>query len=402
MFNNFQNDSDKKTLNFSDRNFSNFDSRNNSFMDDRSMFNNFSSNNQSNIETIDFSNDFLGMPVNNNVIYNNKKNLLSTPYIKENFQINELIKNDTVIEFDPIEKDILENEFIKILNNKQKFINFYSPFINSYIWKSLILLSKSPTTEQLLTVLNQPIYNKSLILNNMKNEIDFLKYLGTITYYIPKNDDEIKTLNTLNTKLITNMKDHYFLDIKYNNNKKTILYVNYLIDIPIPMQYNAKLLKINNINYLKLNNVMVYENELDNVINLEFNIGNNKTLGFIYNINNEPLRKINYDDIIKNKTNNAIIKEFIFPLIKYSKKQNYGKDFDLLEKIHLGEILYGKYLLIDIFIEKKINVSMIDTPIQLFKLPFIRNIFISNTFFYLKDTIENIGTKVIASGFICI
>lgn len=403
---------DKRSVNSSDRNASRMQDDSvlkhmpNFNFYDRNLFNGMSNTTddsylENNFTSTEYSKEFIGMPINNTVIYSNKKSLLSTPYIKDRDNMNNIIHDDVIQEIDPIEKDLFD---FYCSNHKKsnKYITFISPFINSHIWKSLILLSKSPSTEQLLTVFNQPIHNKNAILSNMKIESKFLQELGTITINVPfKNQKNMESLNHINTALVNKLKDLYFLDVKYNERiNHFIVYVNFLIEIHFPLQYDPVVIHNNltNRKFIKLTNIPVYEQELENIVHLELNIGNNRYVGFIYDKNNSGSHPVNYQDIISIKQNNLFIQTLIIPQIKYSKKENMSKNYDFLDKIHLGELENGKYQKVDILIERKINMSTINVNIRTPKLPQIEIIEINNTFFYVKDSIEGHGTKIIACG----
>ena len=180
-----------------------------SLLNDRDMFNKLSNGNDIEIDLskkVDNNFDIDKFSRNNLQILNNKKNLINNPYIYEkkdtkvnflgseekiesfqylndsyneldtdnnynnynslnnglNNELNKNLSNDfnikekakMDIDIDNVEKDISLYEYnIEKMKKKDIIISITSPFMISYMWKSLILLSKNPSTEKLLELL---------------------------------------------------------------------------------------------------------------------------------------------------------------------------------------------------------------------------------------------------------
>ena len=116
--------------------------------------------------------------------------------------------------------------------------------------------------------------------------------------------------------------------------------------------------------------------------------------------NETNVEEIDYELLIKEKEYNFIAKTFIFPKINKQTKSNYGKQFNL-GKIHLGEILYGKMLELDIntnlILDIAINNNMknINSKIN----GNIEEINLNHQlYFYIKD--KKINNRIICCGLI--
>jgi len=161
-----------------------FSNSNKNILEDRDMFNQFS-NISENIDITSFNlNDSYGMPIHNGQIMNNKKSLLSNPYIIENneknnfvassstFDTNDMyaeleidnknnmsnnkINNDDMLNMAYnninlldenhnskciVEENILEFEYKYIKEKKDKIrVDVSSPYALAYLWKIIILL----------------------------------------------------------------------------------------------------------------------------------------------------------------------------------------------------------------------------------------------------------------------
>ena len=358
---------------------------NKNYLNDRDMFFKLSSN----TEDIDVTDkkfyDYSGMPINNIQILNNKKNLINNPHIYEkNEQTKISCMNDyntTNIEFsninenyeeleadinnlndslDLMEKDIINQEYISSINNK-KIFNVYSPFSFAYLWKSIILLSKNPSTDKLLSLLG--FKKKEILLNDMKNHSDVIKEILLIKCDLPITD------NIINTTFINKIEDIYNIKVNINENENKNndkiefnLIFNYILQIPL--QYNPNIISGNlkdytkKIKFIKLMNVPVSIQIINENIIIEADLIEN-IIGFTFKKNETNIDKIDYELLIKEKEFNTISKNFIFPKINKQITKNYGKQFKL-DKIHLGEILYGKMFNLDIHTNLKLDLIIND------------------------------------------
>ena len=222
------------------------DFKNNSnieILNDRDIFNKLSNTNDS-IDTSSFnlSNSY-GMPIQGGCTTNNKKSLLATPYIMESNNKNKWVSTTTAwnqndmyaeLEFDKtngvnkhsnginstqnqdsmldmsynnklscnqednglckIEIDCLGFEY-ELTKQKQKeiVIDISSPFALAYIWKTLILLSKNPSTDKFIKMLG--IKNKDSIVSDMKRHAEVFEDSGKLEVLLPPNSQG-QTANT--------------------------------------------------------------------------------------------------------------------------------------------------------------------------------------------------------------
>lgn len=424
--------------------------RNNSFqiLDDRDLFNKFSNNNNDIIDTtpLNIDNNF-GMPVYGGSTINNKKNLLSTPFIHENNEKNNfksldcMDNNDSYaeLEFDiknknknnnnlldnmaynnfnndsinnyicKIEKDSLDFEYQLNKNkNKDIVVDINSPFAIAYIWKTLILLSKNPSTNKLLESLG--IKNKDLIINDMKKHADVFDDCGIIDIIIPS----FNSSNVLNVNFINKIKDIYKINIKTDENiLDNIVYLNlqYIFELEIPFYYQPKIIfnylngyTKNKIKFIEMTDVPAYllVDKQNNIVILEIPFSSNMILGFIYSTSLTLLDKIPYEIITTSKKPDHLIKKLIIPKINRNKKTNYSKRFkDILTKIHLGEIIYGSMFEIDINLNIGLNLS-VSKDISNDKYD-IKNSFDNininhRCYYYIKN--KNIPNKILSNGLI--
>jgi hypothetical protein len=398
---------------------------NKNYLNDRDMFFKIS-NNTEDIDTTDnkFC-DYSGMPIKNMQILNNKKNLINNPHIYEKknegskiscmneFNSNnqdfsiinenyeeleaEIINlNDSI---DLMEKDIVNQEHTNNMNNK-KIFNVYSPFSLAYLWKSIILLSKNPTTDKLLTMLG--FKKKEVLLNDMKNHSDLIKEMILINCELPTTE------NIINTTFINKIKDIYNIKVNENNNEnnnekfKFEAYFKYTLQIPSiykPEIISGKLKNnMNKIKFIKLINVPVSIQIINDYIVIEADFIESK-IGFIFKKNENNIDKIDYDILIKEKDYNTLAKVFVFPKLNKKIRNNYGKKFTL-DKLHLGEVLYGKMYNIDIIsnLSLELVVNNIDYNKKSNLRPINEIILNHKLFFYIKD--KNINNRIICSGLI--
>jgi hypothetical protein len=398
---------------------------NKNYLNDRDMFFKIS-NNTEDIDTTDnkFC-DYSGMPIKNMQILNNKKNLINNPHIYEKknegskiscmneFNSNnqdfsiinenyeeleaEIINlNDSI---DLMEKDIVNQEHTNNMNNK-KIFNVYSPFSLAYLWKSIILLSKNPTTDKLLTMLG--FKKKEVLLNDMKNHSDLIKEMILINCELPTTE------NIINTTFINKIEDIYNIKVNENNNEnnnekfKFEAYFKYTLQIPSiykPEIISGKLKNnMNKIKFIKLINVPVSIQIINDYIVIEADFIESK-IGFIFKKDENNIDKIDYDILIKEKDYNTLAKVFVFPKLNKKIRNNYGKKFTL-DKLHLGEVLYGKMYNIDIIsnLSLELVVNNIDYNKKSNLRPINEIILNHKLFFYIKD--KNINNRIICSGLI--
>lgn len=388
--------------------------KDNVFTNERDLFN---QNSNGNYENLDFShfkvNDYeLGMPLHNPTILRNKKSLLSKPLMQQENNIIPVENNNFTDEYysiktdneeKNIEKGIVEYEYTYNINNKKSFFNINTPFSLSYVWKTLVLLSKYPTNQKLLDMLN--IKNKNLILQSMKDNCDLFNQYSKINISIPSeytiNQDYINKLNNIFNINIFN-RDHNLL---INSNEEIIminLETNY--SLSLPSYYNPKIIVNNLINqqiktkFIKLENVYSYVNFDNNEINIEIPLLNNTIIGFIYNNYKQNINEINYDKLLNDKPINTKINNFIFPKFTTNKFTDYGYKFnELLSDFHLGEIIYGKLfkLVINQCLDLNININSNNSINNIKNINNINLININHSnFFYIKE-----NKKIIISGY---
>ena len=388
--------------------------KDNVFTNERDLFN---QNSNGNYENLDFShfkvNDYeLGMPLHNPTILRNKKSLLSKPLIQQENNIIPVENNNFTDEYysiktdneeKNIEKGIVEYEYTYNINNKKSFFNINTPFSLSYVWKTLLLLSKYPSNQKLLDMLN--IKNKNLILQSMKDNCNLFNEYSKINISIPSeytiNQDYINKLNNIFNINIFN-KDHNLL---INSNEEIIminLETNY--SLSLPSYYNPKIIVNNLINqqiktkFIKLENVYSYVNFDNNEINIEIPLLNNTIIGFVYNNYKQNINEINYDKLLNDKPINTKINNFIFPKFTTNKFTDYGYKFnELLSDFHLGEIIYGKLfkLVINQCLDLNININSNNSINNIQNINNINLININHSnFFYIKE-----NKKIIISGY---
>ena len=388
--------------------------KDNVFTNERDLFN---QNSNGNYENLDFShfkvNDYeLGMRLHNPTILRNKKSLLSKPLMQQENNIIPVENNNFTDEYysiktdneeKNIEKGIVEYEYVYNINNKKSFFNINTPFSLSYVWKTLVLLSKYPTNQKLLDMLN--IKNKSLILQSMKDYCDLFNQYSKINISIPLeytiNQDYINKLNNIYNINIFN-RDHNLL---INSNEEVIminLETNY--SLSLPSYYNPKIIVSHLINqqiktkFIKLENVYSYVSFDNNEIYIEIPLLNNTIIGFIYNNYKQNINEINYDKLLNDKPINTKINNFIFPKFTTNKFTDYGYKFnELLSDFHLGEIIYGKLfkLVINQCLDLNININSNNSINNIKNINNINLININHSnFFYIKE-----NKKIIISGY---
>jgi len=410
---------------------------NKNYLNDRDMFFKIS-NNTEDIDTTDnkFC-DYSGMPIKNMQILNNKKNLINNPHIYE--KKNEGSKISCMNEFntanqhfsiinenyeeleaeimnlndstDLMEKDILNQEYTNNLNNK-KIFNVFSPFSLAYLWKSIILLSKNPTTDKLLTMLG--FKKKEVLLNDMKNHSELIKNMILVKCELPVTD------NIINTTFINKIEEIYNIKVNQNEvqndiqndmqndnqNNKFKFELNFNYTLQIPELYNPEIISgtlksnINKIKFIKLVNVPVSIQIVNDNVLIEADFIENK-IGFLFKKDENNIDSIDYDILLKDKDYNTIANVFVFPKLNKKIRNNYGKRFTL-DKLHLGEVLYGKMYDMNIISNLNLEIAvnnLVKKDINTHNIRHIDEIILNHRlFFYIKD--NNINNRIICSGLI--
>ena len=364
----------------------------NEMLNDRDMFNHFSNG----YEQIDMTNvkpneNANGMPLFNPQILNNKKNLINNPYIQE--------AND--------------QKHFRALNTMSN-LSSNSPFAIAYLWKSLILLSKNPSTDKFLKILQ--IKKKDEAVNDMKYYSDVFSDIGEIEYSIPYSNGMVNTNFTKKLEEIYKIKVKCADKPNEHDNVPTdnaLITLKFKFELKIPFYYQVSIItdylldyNTNKIKYLKMLNVpcaLDIDREADTV-NMEIPMGDNMILGFMYNLSR---RNISNPEMLYNKINqkreiNKMVKDLYIPKINRNKKINYGKKFtNELKQVHLGEIIYGNMYDIDIISDMELEIT-IDNNTSNNKYEIISNIdeikINHRCYFYIKNL--SIKNRILFNGMI--
>ena len=434
-------------------------------LNDRDMFNKFSNTNDS-IDTTSFNlTDSYGMPIQGGSTSNNKKSLLSTPYIMESNNKNNWVatttawdQNDMYAELDygknkssqsfqsndvqftgltnpnnpsmldmaysndlagtnlnednglcKIESDCLGFEY-ELTKQKQKdiVIDVSSPFALGYVWKTLILLSKNPSTDKLVKMLG--IKNKDSIVSDMKRHAEVFEDSGKIELALPANTPG----QTANTNYMSKIEEIYKISIvpdneTYENVATVSLDWNFLLEIPF--FYQPKLTTDYLIGYsraktkfLELTDVPIFllVDKKSNIVCIEIPCASNMTLGFVYTPTRELVQTVPYDLITQTKKPMVLAKKLIIPKLNRSKKSVYSKNFkEVLNQIHLGEIVYGTMYQINILMAMGLSIGVSkEVPKNKYEITkTFDDIRINHKcFYYVKN--EFVPNKILATGMI--
>lgn len=427
-------------------------------LNDRDMFNKFSNTNDS-IDTSSFNlTDSYGMPIQGGSTSNNKKSLLSTPYIMESNEKNNWVsasttwdQNDMFAELEidnknnftkhsskfvpqqnqdnmlemaynnnladsqednglcKIEADCLGFEY-ELTKQKQKdiIIDVSSPFALGYIWKTLILLSKNPSTDKLVKMLG--IKNKDSIVSDMKRHAEVFEDSGKLQVSLPVNSSG----QTPNSNYINKIEEIYKISIipdqdTYDNISTFQLDWNFQLEIPF--YYQPKVISEYLLGYSKtktkfieLTDVPIFLmiDRTKDLVCLEIPFASNMTLGFVYTPNRELLQKIPYELITQDKKPEVLAKKLIIPKINRNKKSIYSKNFkDVLSQVHLGEIIYGTLYQVNIVMSMGLSIG-VSKEISKNKYQINKtfdNITLNHKcFYYIKNS--NIPNKILSTGMI--
>jgi hypothetical protein len=431
-------------------------------LNDRDIFNKFSNTN----DTIDTSlfnlTDSYGMPIQGGSTSNNKKSLLSTPYIMESNDKNNWVStsttwdtNDMYAELETdnknnfskhsnkfvpahnkqqnqdnmlemaynnnladvqednglckIEADCLDFEYV-LARQKQAdiVVDVSSPFALGYVWKTLILLSKNPSTDKFVKLLG--IKNKDSIVSDMKRHAEVFEDSGKLTLKIPSYSSG----QTPNTNYINKIEEIYKIAIvpdqeSYENIATFELDWNFLLEIPF--YYQPKVINEYLIGYpksktkfLELTDVPVFLmiDRTKDIVCLEIPFASNMTLGFLYTPSRELLEKIPYDLVTLDKKPEVLVKKLIIPKLNRNKKSVYSKNFkEVLSQVHLGEIIYGTLYQVNVVMSMGLSIG-VSKEISKNKYQIVKtfdNITINHKcFYYVKNS--NIPNKILSTGMI--
>lgn len=411
-------------------------------LNDREMFNKTSTI----TEELDMSNndliDNFGIPTLSRNILKNKKSLITMPYIqenndKDNFTAKDCELNnmfalvDTTQQYNgknmdsltsrgfncsetnddyskcKIERDILSFEY-EVNTSKQNKFMFYinSPFALAYLWKAIIILTKNPTTQKLLTALK--VERKDVISSDLKKYGNIFEDLGSLKLYIPLLN------NHVDSNVIISLADLYKINVNIidnvNNSNNVEIYLDYNFSLEIPNVYNPREkydyflnYRKNKTKFIEMFNVTtsLLINEKTGFVNLEIPMASDLILGFLYSTNMKLLDEIDYDFITMKKQPNTFVKSLVIPKINRTKQSIYSENFkEMLTGVHFGEIVYGK--LFDVLIKTNISLE-IEIANENVKTHKINNkldkININHPcYFYIKH--NNIENKIFMNGFI--
>lgn len=413
-------------------------------LNDRDLFNKTSTMG----EELDMSNnDFLdsfGMPTFSGQIFKNKKSLIRTPFIQEHNNKEDFVSKDSdlhesfasigdvrqskqmdsltymgyngdVVETNDetkckIEKDIVGFEYDMNLSKKKDFLfDVNSPFALAYLWKSIIILTKNPTTTKILNALK--IERKELVAKDLKKYGNIFEDLGELKVYIPvvNNQTDNNTIIKLFDlyKIDVNiMEDFHEDDIDHAE-----MYLKYNFSLEIPSIYNPMEKhdffighKKTKTKFIEMSNIpasLIIDEEND-FVNLEIPMGSDLVLGFMYNTERHLLDEIDYEFINLKKRPNTLIKSLTIPKINRNKKSEYSKNFtEILSNVHFGEICYGRMYNVSAKINVSLELEVVnDKPKISSKIQNnVPKISVNHPcYFYVKH--KNIPNRIFMNGFI--
>ncbi len=429
-------------------------------LNDRDMFNKFSNTNET-IDTTSFNpTDAWGMPIQGGSTSNNKKSLLSTPYIMEANDKNGWTPTTTTwnqndmyaeLEFDKnlnqmkfssaqnsshqsnsddmlelaynnklagtnednglckIEADCLGFEY-ELSKQKQKdiVVDVSSPFALGYIWKSIILLSKNPSTDKLVKMLG--IKNKDTIVSDMKRHAEVFEDSGSIQLMIPVNSSG----QTPNTNYIQKIEDIYKISVlpdneTYENLATLNMRWNFLLEIPF--YYQPKIITDYLVGYNKIKTkflelidvpIFLMVDKTKNIVCVEIPCSSNMVLGFVYTPSRELVNTVPYELITQPKKPSVLAKKLIIPKLNRNKKTIYSKNFkDVLNQVHLGEVVYGSLYKLNINLEVGLSIGVSkEIPKNKYEIAKSYDEITINhkCFYYVKNNF--IQNKILATGLI--
>jgi hypothetical protein len=430
-------------------------------LNDRDMFNRFSNTNET-IDTTSFNpTDVWGMPIQGGSTSNNKKSLLSTPYIMEANDKNGWTPTSTTwnqndmyaeLELDnkknitgfstkqtgnhqtspddmlelaynnklagtnednglcKIESDCLGFEY-ELSKQKQKdiVVDVSSPFALGYIWKAIILLSKNPSTDKLVKLLG--IKSKDSIVSDMKRHAEVFEDSGSLELMIPVHSSG----QTPNTNYIQKIEDIYKISVvpdneTYENTATLNMRWNFLLEIPF--YYQPKIITNYLVGYskaktkfLELTDVPIFLmiDRTKGFVCVEIPCSSNMVLGFVYTPERELVKTIPYELITMPKKPAVIAKKLTIPKLNRNKKTAYSKNFkEVLNQVHLGEVVYGTLYKLDVNMEMGLSIGVNKEIPQPNKYEIVKSfdeITINHKcFYYVKNNF--LQNKILATGMI--
>lgn len=413
-------------------------------LNDRDLFNKTSTIG----EELDMSNnDFLdsfGMPTFSGQIFKNKKSLIRTPFIQEHNNKEDFVSKDSdlyesfasigdvkqskqmdsltymgyngdAVETNDetkckIEKDIVSFEYDMNLSKKKDFLfDVNSPFALAYLWKSLIILSKNPTTTKILNALK--IERKELVAKDLKKYGNIFEDLGELKVFIPVINNQTDNNTIIKLFDLYKINVNIIEDFHEDDIDRAEMYLKYNFSLEIPSVYNPIEKhdyfvghKKTKTKFIEMSNVpasLIIDEEND-FVNLEIPMGSDLVLGFIYNTERHLLDEIDYEFINLKKKPNTLIKSLTIPKINRNKKSEYSKNFtEILSSIHFGEVCYGKMYNVSAKINVSLELEVVnDKPKISSKIQNnIPKISVNHPcYFYIKH--KNIPNRIFMNGFI--
>ena len=211
------------------------------------------------------------------------------------------------------------------------------------------------------------IKNKDSIVSDMKRHAEVFEDSGSIELMIPINS----TGQTPNTNYIQKIEDIYKISIipdneTFDNTSTLNVKWNFLLEIPFYYQPNIitnYLIGFNKIKtkFLELTDVPIFLmiDRPKNIVCVEIPCASNMVLGFIYTPTRELVKSIPYDLITQPKKPSVLVKKLIIPKLNRNKKSIYSKNFkDVLNQVHLGEIVYGSLYKLNIGLEMGLSIGV--------------------------------------------
>ena len=152
--------------------------------------------------------------------------------------------------------------------------------------------------------------------------------------------------------------------------------------------------------FIKLVNVPVSIQIVNDNVLIEADFIENK-IGFLFKKDENNIDSIDYDILLKDKDYNTIANVFVFPKLNKKIRNNYGKRFTL-DKLHLGEVLYGKMYDMNIISNLNLEIAvnnLVKKDINTHNIRHIDEIILNHRlFFYIKD--KKINNRIICCGLI--
>jgi hypothetical protein len=220
---------------------------------------------------------------------------------------------------------------------------------------------------------------------------------------------------TPNSNYIQKIEDIYKISVLPDNetfdNMATLnMKWNFLLEIPFyyqPKVITDYLLGYNKIKtkFLELTDVPIFLmiDRTNNIVFVEIPFSSNMVLGFIYTPTKELVNTIPFELITQPKKPSVLAKKLVIPKLNRNKKTNYSKNFkDVLNQVHLGEIVYGTLYKLNINIDIGLSIGVSkEIPKNTYEIikSFDEIIINHKCFYYVKNNF--IQNKVLATGIIC-